>query len=446
MNTMTVRPPTQPSQGTFAGTLSWLAGCEVLPRDVEDKARLLLLDTLGCLIAGLRHDDVLRFGRALTAAFPGDIAWPGCDIRLSPAGSGALGGAAACWDEACEGNAEAHGRPGLPVVPALLALGAARKSTLGALLLALATGYEIGARAGQAWRIPPGLHVDGSWHSLGVAAAAARLLSGPGTMAAAIETASCQIPGSLYLPITAGSVIRNTYVSHAVLLGLLAASAAQAGLVAPAGALEEGRRRLLRASEDASVTAPGQWTLLDGYLKPFAGVRHTHYGVEAALRIRAKHSFALADIRAIDLSIYDEATRYCGNRKPQTAIQAQFSLSYAIAAALKLGDLGPDAYGDALSDSDIMRLEDLVQVSADPRRIRRGARLSIIVGAQTFSEETSGLVGDSDRPMTRNEAIEKFHRYTEPALGAARVAAIVTFVMEGSDAQPIERLFMAEQR
>ena len=92
------------------------------------------------------------------------------------------------------------------------------------MLLALATGYEIGARAGEAWRIPAGWHVDGSWHSLGVAAAAARLIGGPERMQAAIEGAACQIPASLYLPITAGSVVRNTYVAHAVLLGLMAAA------------------------------------------------------------------------------------------------------------------------------------------------------------------------------------------------------------------------------
>src|SRR5215207_2543067 len=103
--------------GSLAEAVSWLAACTSLPADVEAKARLLLLDTLGCLLAGLRHSEVQQFGRALRLAFPGDVAWPGSDIRLGPAGCAALGAAAACWDEACEGNASAHGRPGLPVVP-----------------------------------------------------------------------------------------------------------------------------------------------------------------------------------------------------------------------------------------------------------------------------------------------------------------------------------------
>src|SRR6266581_340787 len=140
---------------------TWLAKLHALPPEVDSKARLLLLDTFGCLVAGLRHPEVRQLGQALRLAFPGDTAWPSSDIRLGGAGLATLGAAAACWDEACEGNSAAHGRPGLPVVPALLALSAAQDISLGDLLVALVTGYEIGARAGELWRIPPGWHVDG---------------------------------------------------------------------------------------------------------------------------------------------------------------------------------------------------------------------------------------------------------------------------------------------
>ena len=182
------------TKASLADAVAWLAACDTLPAQVEAKARLLMLDTLGCLIAGLQHDDVQRFGQALRLAFAGALTWPSSGIALGAAGAGALGASAACWDEACEGNAAAHGRPGLPVVPAVLALAAERDLRLADVLMAIAAGYEIGARAGEAWRIPPGWHVDGSWHSLGVAAAAARLTGGP--MQAAIEAAACQIPES----------------------------------------------------------------------------------------------------------------------------------------------------------------------------------------------------------------------------------------------------------
>jgi 2-methylcitrate dehydratase PrpD len=428
---------------TLAEAVTWLSRCEALPRDVEAKARLLLLDTLGCLLAGLSHPEVRQFGAALRLAFPGDAAWPASDIRLGPAGLGALGAAAACWDEACEGHAPSHGRPGLPVVPALLALAASRETTLRDLLLALTTGYEIGARAGEAWRIPAGWHVDGSWHSLAVAAAVARMTAGPALIAPAIEAAACQIPASLYLPITAGSVLRNTYPAHAVLLGVMAAGAANAGFAMPRGALEEGRRRVLQAAAAAATAPADQWTILDGYLKPYAAVRHTHYGVEAALRLRKRADFSLQKVAAIKLDIYPEAVQYCGNRAPRTAIQAQFSLSYAIAAALTLGDLGPDAYAD-VGHPEITRLERCVTVEANPSRLRRGAKLSIDLGGTVLAESVDDIAGDAANPMTRDQAVEKFRRYTEPSLGRKRAQALVSFILDGNGTEPAQKCLSLE--
>ena len=425
---------------TFAETVAWLSRCEALPPDVEAKTRLLLLDTLGCLLAGLTHPEVRQFGQALRLAFPGDAAWPNSDIRLGPAGLAALGAAAACWDEACEGNASSHGRPGLPVVPALLALAASCETPLGDLLLALATGYEIGTRAGEAWRIPSGWHVDGGWHSLAVAAAVARMTSGPERIQPAIEAAACQIPASLYLPITKGSVLRNTYPAHAVLLGMMAAAAAQAGFEMPDGALEEGRRRVLHATAEAATAPAGHWTILDGYLKPYAAVRHTHYGVEAALRLRKDAKFSLEKIGAIHLDIYPEAIQYCGNRAPRTAIQAQFSLSYAIAAALVLGDLGPDAYAD-VGHPAIVGLERCVTVEANPGRLRRSAALSIDVGGTKLTESVDDIAGDMANPVTKDQAAEKFRRYTEGALGRQRAEALIGFVLEASSAEPARKCF-----
>ncbi len=432
--TAPARPP------ILSETLAWLAQCDALPPEVDAKARLLLLDTVGCLLAGLRHGEVGRLGAALTTFFPGTLAWSGAPHALGPAGLAALGAAAACWDEACEGHAAAHGRPALPVVPALLALAAQRETSLGALLLALVTGYEIGARAGQAWRIPAGLHVDGSWHSLGAAAAAARLTAGPAAMASAVEAAACQIPASLYLPIAQGSVLRNTYPAHAALLGMLAAAAAQAGFAMPAGALDEGRVRVLRASTPAEIAPPGTWTILDGYLKPFAGVRHTHYGVEAALRLRAVPGFAANDIRAIRLAVYEEAVRYCGNRAPRTAIQAQFSLSYATAAALALGHLDPAAYGDALADPEIKRLEAMVAVEVDPARSGRGAVLTVDLGGKELRQEVASVIGDPNQPMTADRARAKFLRYAAPSLGAERAAAVAAALLDRDPRRPLETL------
>ena len=46
--------------------------------------------------------------------------------------------------------------------------------------------------------------------------------------------------------------------------------------------------------------APGPWLMLDSYWKPFAAVRHVHYGAQAALRARVLGADPAA-LDAIDL-------------------------------------------------------------------------------------------------------------------------------------------------
>jgi 2-methylcitrate dehydratase PrpD len=180
--------------------------------------------------------------------------------------------------------------------------------------------------------------------------------------------------------------------------------------------------------------------ILSGYLKPFAGVRHAHYGVEAALRLRKHRAFSLERIDAIRLTTYQEAVQYCGNRAPRTAIQAQFSLSYAIAAALVLGDLGPNAYTD-IGDPLIQRLEQRVVIEADPARLRRGAQVTIGIGGQRLTESVDDVAGDPALPMTYDLVVDKFRRYTEAFLGESDAGSLVQFFLEGDPAQPARRCF-----
>ncbi|MDP3416156.1 MmgE/PrpD family protein [Falsiroseomonas sp.] len=397
------------------------------------KARLLLLDSLGCALAGLRHPRVAAFAQAMQAGFPGGVALGGA--RLAPAAAAAVLSAATCWDEANEGLARAHGRPALPVAP--LALVARAQGADPALALAaFALGYEVAARAGEAWRIKPGMHVDGSWHSLGAAAAAARLIGlDAAGVARAVRLAACQIPFAMYAPIAAGMDGRNSYPAHAALLGQMAAAAAMAGMDAPEQGFAEARRIALGHDAPAVMAPPGIWLLEEAYQKPFAGVRHAHYAAAAAIALRPRLT---GPPRRITVATYAEALRYAGNRAPIAAISAQFSLSWAVAAALTQGDLGPAAYTEAaLADPTLRALEAMVELREDAAMTESGTRgATVTVDGQ--SETVHHITGDPGHPMTEAETIAKFTRFATPALGEAGTARAIAALL--ADA-PAEGLF-----
>ena len=86
--------------------IAWLATADLrADAAVAAKGRLLVLDTLGCVIAALARPILREFAGSLARVFPGTVQLPGATTGLGPAGVAALAATAACWDEACEGLA-----------------------------------------------------------------------------------------------------------------------------------------------------------------------------------------------------------------------------------------------------------------------------------------------------------------------------------------------------
>ncbi len=423
--------------------LGWLWDASPLAdAAVEARARELLLDTLGCAIAGAAEPEVAGLIGRWAAMEPGVVRLPGIETGLSVTGFGHGFAAAACWHEACEGLAAAHGRPGLHAIPAVLGPALARGLALGSVLEAVVVGYEVGGRLGMACRIRPGMHVDGTWGSFGAAAAVARLLRAtPGEALGALQHAACHMPYSLYWPIAAGSTARNAYAGHGAAHGAASALASLAGLAGPAGSVAEMARRALGIDALPDLAGPGRWLVAEGYLKPYPAVRHVHYGAAAAQEWHRAGIAAPGDITGVTLDVYREALTYCGNRAPATAIQAQFSLSYGVARALAHGTLDPAAYSAAaLADPPVRRLEALTELRVDPVRTAAGARgatLRVTAGGQTWERRVDVVPGDAGSPMTRAEVRAKFDAYAGPVVGAAHAAALAGRVLDGSLDAPV---------
>jgi len=414
---------------------------------LERKARMVLLDTLGCVMAGLQAPEMQHLERRRSAIDAGVFRFPASGHRMAPSAASHIFAVAACWDEACEGLARAHGCAGVPALAACLPLAWVSGKTLGALLRALVVGYEAGGRLGEAMRIRPGMHVDATWPSFAAAAAVSHLLGLSAEQAqAAIQLAAAQMPFSLYAPVREGASGRNTYLAHAATLGLTSALAAEAGMAAPKKALEETWRLALGGSGAFPALAPIEDSLtLEAYIKPWAGARHLHYGAQGALALREKLGGNTAAITGIRLAIYDEAITCCGNRAPKTQLQAQFSLAWGVAAALASGGLAPQVFhAGRLRDHEIRRLEHLVKISADPDRNasgRRGATLTVTTAAGEFSEPVDSLDGDPRRPMSEQAVRDKFMRYAGVAVEERIAAALARQVLEGKLDLPVSRLW-----
>jgi 2-methylcitrate dehydratase PrpD len=409
---------------------------------VSQHARLVFMDTIGCVLAGRRAPEVAALEAQLGALEPGGFPLPG-GRPVSARAACQLLATGATWHEACVGHAYAHGRPGVAAIAALLPLALHRDAKVGEFVDALVSGYEVGARAGGWLRAAPGLHVDGNWPALGAAAGVARLLGLPADLAMkAVAIAACQLPSSLYLPIRTGRNVRNLYLAHAATLGLDSALAAQAGIDAPADALAWYAEHLSPAATQAPP-APTADLVLGAYLKPFAAVRHVHYGALAAQRIRERLHGETEGIHRIVLTVYQEAVVYCSNAQPTSLLAAQFSLSFGLASMLRFGKLAPASYEPpGFMDPELRRLEALVDVKIDRELTAkglRGAHVSVVSRLGHCDEQVGA--DDPGLVLDAAAAIEKFADGAAPTVSPGTSRAFCAALLQARADMPMRRLW-----
>src|SRR5262244_2239461 len=154
-----------------AGTL-W----EQIPGAVRQHAKLVLLDTLGVIlagsvqpeVAGARARLVASGGRGATVYAPG---WPTTDPRTAALLNGLAGRAI----ELCEGHRFVSCQGAVQIVPTALAGAEWLERSGRDALAALIFGYEVAARIGAALTARPLAHQNGQAPLLGAVAAGSRL-------------------------------------------------------------------------------------------------------------------------------------------------------------------------------------------------------------------------------------------------------------------------------
>ncbi len=398
----------------------WLwSAAEQLPEAVTARAQRLWLDTASCAWAGLRADEMARWLSLQAASDAGTVSLPGQTVQLGGSAAACTFAMAACWDEACEGLARAHGRPGVPIVAALWTQIARHRPSWQRVWQATAFAYEVTARLGERLRIHPGMHVDGVWGAFGAAVAVVHLQGGTWAQAmAALEACAIQLPYSLYRPVREGANSRNLYLGHSAWLGLQAAQAVAAGFCTPEGAIDDFAGLALR--EPGGWSEPGTWLSLDSYWKPYAAVRHVHYGAQAAHTLRSPLNLASGDtgmVKALTLRVYAEALQYCPNRAPNTVLAAQFSLSFGVAAMLRFGDLSPAEFRPPrFHDPEVRRLERLIHIEVDTARYpvgERGAHLAVQIGDEWHAAAQGSVAGDPNCPPDEEAIQAKYQRFTQ---------------------------------
>ena len=421
-----------------------------LPRHTIEHTERAVLDWLGSALAGSTEPPAQmahRFARGLGVSGEATMVAGG---RASAAAAAFANGVASHileLDDIHKGST-IHGAA--PIIPAALAVAEREHATGHAFLTAVAIGYEVAFRIGEA--VNPShyryWHPTGTVATFGAAAAAAQLLRlTPEEMVHALGSAGTQAAG-LWEFNADGAMSKHLHPGKAAMNGVIAADLARTGFTG-AARIVEGERGFARAMSDAadlSAVTRGLGVgrpvmgrhqqvskICENGYKLHACCGHTHSAIDVALQLRTEQGWsgddAVANVMAVEVATYGPGYEIVREMCPRTPYQAKFSMAYCVAVALLEGRAGleqfsADRFGsDGVSVPPLRRLLERTRVRvADDLTAKYPeawpARVIVTLNdGTTLCGASDYPRGNAENPVTIEDLREKFIGLVTPRLG-----------------------------
>jgi 2-methylcitrate dehydratase PrpD len=412
---------------------------EAIPTPVREHAKLVLLDTLGVILAGSVQPEVAGVRARLTAtggrgATVYALGWPTTDPRTAAL----LNGLAGRSIELCEGHRYVSCQAAVQVLPTVLAsaewLERSGKETLAALIF----GYEVAARLAAALTARPLAHQNGQAPLMGAVGAGARLrgLTGDQT-SLALRIGAILVLTPAYTNAVAGATALNVVGGMSGFAGALAPELALAGVAAQPNAIEEAFGQLVGDGFRPETVTEGlgqRWEITRNYFRLRACCNPIYAALDALEEILTEHRPRPDDIERIEVATYRFAANM-RNPDPANYFAAKYSLPHAAAALVLRGTAGYHAFTDeAVRDPAIAAFRRRVSVREDPELSAHVPRLkpARVTVAFTDGRRVTRLResarGDFQDPYSESEIRAKFRELAGLVLspdGVARIEALV---------------------
>lgn len=419
-----------------------------LPDATREQAAKCLLDTVGNMLGG-RHSPKARVVDAYVGSGHGAA-------EATVAGGGRTGCEAAAFANAAlarmhdldDGHQAAMGHPASVLVPTALALGQALSARGSDVVAALVAAYDVYAGLGAA--INPSAYNERGFDATGIvgcvaAAALASKLRGLGVehTGHAIGIAATHAGGIIEYQNdgSAGKVLCPAWAARS---GLQATDLARASFTGPA-AVFEGAKGHFRAfsnqwdSARATAELGHSFGIQDNYFKLHACMRGLHGAVDAAATLQQQRATTWKEATGIRVLTSSFVARL-DRPNPTDLAQAQCSLPYCVALALKHGRVGQAQMEAGLDDPDVAaiqrRIEVIVNGPLEDLWIRQpqtwGAAEVIIETrqGQQLRHRVIAARGGAQNPLSTDDLEFKFREQISQSALAPRADAILVAIRD----------------
>jgi len=398
-----------------------------LPEEVIRQAKLCLLDLVGAACAGA----TALPGHVVTEIIEEAGGSPQAVLigrkEKVPALNAALGnGLYAHALELDDLHRSSILRPGSPIIPAALAAAEKTGASGKDLITAIVVGYEVGIRIAEA--MTPShynfWHTTGTCGTFAAAIAAGKVMDlNEEQLIHALGHAGTQAAGLMELHYSPeGMMSKPLHASKAAQNGLFSAMLARGGYSSTKTILsgEKGFLRVFapKAKLEKIVENIGvDFKIMQISYRIYASTRHTHAGIDLALRLRDK-GIKPEDIELLRIQTYSVARDLVGEPFPESVYEAKFSLPFCVSTALVYGHVGVEDFTEQRIKDPV--LEELM--SHCPQKW--GAKLNVILRNGTVDhEQTDFPKGDPENKLSLDQLYTKFRRLSALLLPPSKIEA-----------------------
>ncbi len=409
-----------------------------IPENVIEIGRKSILDGLGLALAGsvMKTGDLSRtYLNSLGLADRG-ATMIGSSMKVSPrfaAFANGVGSHAADYDDSqlALGKDRVYGlltHPTSPVLPVALALSEVKGASGKDLMLAYHLGVEVECKIAQA--INPRHYVDG-FHSTGTigtfgAATAAAKVHGLDAhwVANSYGIAGAEAAG---LRANFGTMTKPFQAGHAAESGVVASDLSALGWTASLDVLEDPSGFFHAAGGgydpqyiDGKLGDP--WTFADPgvSIKPYPCGSLTHPGMTEMVKLINENHIRADRVENVIIGVNRDVPKAIFYHDPHTALQAKFSMEFAMASLLLFDKAGLNQFEDSVVNSpEVQSMMKRIHMVVDPRSDAAGLdkmRTYITIhlkNGHTITGMADFAKGSPANPMSLDEVAAKFEDCAE---------------------------------
>ena len=398
-----------------------------IPAEVVDRIKLSFIDGLGVCLHGSTLPWTRRVRDVVAEEGGNPVAslW-GSGLRTSLTNAVLVNSTAGHAFEMDDIHKESIVHPNSLGVPVALALAEADRTLTGRdIVTALAVGYEVGIRVGNAATTSlflNGFHPQGTSGAFIAAATAGRLLK----LDAAQMQNALGIAGSMGAGLMAaqeGAMVKRLHAGRAAQGGMLGALLAKKGFTGISDVIEAGYGGFLssfsRTPNVARLTEglASDWEAGKVGFKMYPNVTSIHAALDALRAVLAEQQLDHSKIAAIEvgcghMTFVHTAWEY----RPAGITAAQMNMYYGLAVMALRRDVAAADYTEGtISDPDVLAFISRITIAVDPKietmgpAFRHAARVVVrTVDGKAFEREILNRRGSPENAVSRQDVERKF--------------------------------------